>query len=136
MPTGANMLNFYLNWMPSINNYYVKTRNGVFLSKAGRHARQSGIELINQQLGDIETILHDIHLSVVCYPPNNRSYDIDNRLKPILDTLQDSRVIGNDSQVQQIAVYRGSVVTNGAIYIVIREAGFIIPNTAQGRALI
>jgi crossover junction endodeoxyribonuclease RusA len=130
------MLNLYLNWMPSINNYYVKTRNGVFLSKAGRQAKQSGIELINQQLGNIETILDNIHLSVVCYPPNNRSYDIDNRLKPILDTLQDSRVIGNDAQVQQLAVYRGSVVKNGAVYVVIREAGFIIPNTDQGRSLI
>jgi crossover junction endodeoxyribonuclease RusA len=122
--------------MPSINNYYIKTRNGVFLSKAGRHAKQSGVELIAQQLGNIETIVNDIHLSIVLYPPNNRSYDIDNRLKPILDTLQESRVIANDVQVQQLAVYRGEAVKNGACYVVIREAGFIIPNTGQGRALI
>jgi crossover junction endodeoxyribonuclease RusA len=130
------MINLYLNWMPSINNYYIKTRNGVFLSKAGRHAKQSGIELITQQLGNIETISYDIHLSIVLYPPNNRSYDIDNRLKPILDTLQESRVIVNDAQVQQLVVYRGSVVKNGASYLVIREAGFVIPNTDQGRSLI
>jgi len=130
------MLNFYLNWMPSINNYYVKTRNGVFLSKSGKQTRQRGIELIQSQLGDIETILYDIHLSIVLFPPNARSFDLDNRLKPILDTIQESGVIANDSQVQQIAVYRGCVVKNGAIYIVLREAGFIIPNTEQGRSLI
>jgi len=136
MLTGLKMINLYLNWMPSINNYYVKTRNGVFLSKSGRLSQQSGIELINQQLGNIETITSNIHLSIVLYPPNNRIYDIDNRLKPLLDTLQKSRVIDNDAQVQQLAVYRGSVVKNGAYYLVIREAGFIIPNTDQGRSLI
>jgi crossover junction endodeoxyribonuclease RusA len=122
--------------MPSINNYYVKTRNGVFLSKTGRASRQSGIELIQGQFPGIESIQYDIHLSIVLFPPNARSFDLDNRLKPILDTIQESGLIENDKQVQQLVVYRGQVVKSGAVYCVIREAGFIIPNTGQGIALI
>lgn len=130
------MINFFLNFMPSINNYYVKTRNGMFLSKSGRACRQSGIELIHSQLPNFDTIDYDIHLSIVIYPPNKRMFDLDNRLKPILDTMQESGLIYNDSQVQQLVVYRGEIVEKGAIYAVIREAAFIIPNSEQGRRLI
>jgi crossover junction endodeoxyribonuclease RusA len=130
------MISFYLNFMPSINNYYKKTRNGLFLSKSGRAARQSGVTLIHEQLSPIDTIDYDIHLSLVLYPPNKRLFDLDNRLKPILDVLQESGLIYNDAQVQQLVVYRGVPVEKGAIYAVIREAGLIIPNSEQGRALI
>lgn len=122
--------------MPSINNYYVKTRNGVFLSKSGKQSRQSGIELIQSQLGDLKTIEHDIHLSIVLFPPNARSFDLDNRLKPILDTIQESGIIVNDSQVQQLAVYRGQKTDQGAVYCVIRESAPIIPNNKAGLSLI
>ena len=108
----------------------------MFLSKSGKQSKQSGIELIQSQLGDIETILYDIHLSIVLFPPNARSFDLDNRLKPILDTIQESGVIANDSQVQQLAVYRGQVIPKGAAYCVIRESALIIPNNKVGLSLI
>lgn len=122
------MLNFYLPWMPSVNNYYVKTRNGIYLSSSGRKAQQSGIEMIIQQLPDIRRIEYDINLAVVLFPPNARQFDLDNRMKPIQDCMQKSGLIIDDSQIVQLSVYKGEPVKSGLVYCALREGAPILKN--------
>jgi crossover junction endodeoxyribonuclease RusA len=45
-------------------------------------------------------------IEMLVYPPDNRVRDLDNVQKAILDALEHSRVFENDSQIDEIHVYR------------------------------
>ena len=98
---------FFLPFPPSINSYYTKTRNGVYLSKRGRSFQASGILLIREQLGDHPQIDFPIHLSIILYPPTKIARDLDNYIKPIQDCIQNSGLLYNDCLVNQLEVFRG-----------------------------
>jgi Holliday junction resolvase RusA-like endonuclease len=51
-------------------------------------------------------------VTILLHPPDYRDRDIDNLVKPMLDALEKAGVYENDSQVDAIAVVRGSVGRN------------------------
>ena len=127
---------FFLPFPPSINSYYTKTRNGVYLSKRGRSFQASGILLIREQLGDHPQIDFPIHLSIILYPPTKIARDLDNYIKPIQDCIQNSGLLYNDCLVNQLEVFRGAITLKGSCFIRIREAGPILCNDSGSRELI
>ena len=54
-----------------------------------------------------------LSLEIVLWPKDKRKYDIDNRIKALLDSLQDAGVFDDDEQIDQINVYRGDGVISG-----------------------
>lgn len=54
--------------------------------------------------------------------PDHRRYDIDNRLKALLDALVDAHVMKDDSMVDKIILERGPVVPGGMVRVWIQEA--------------
>jgi crossover junction endodeoxyribonuclease RusA len=127
---------FFLPFPPSINSYYTKTRNGVYLSKTGRCFQSSGILSIREQLGDHPQIDFPIHLSIILYPPTKISRDLDNYIKPVQDCIQNSGLLYNDCLVNQLEVFRGEITPKGSVFVRIREAAPVLHNTAEDRALI
>jgi crossover junction endodeoxyribonuclease RusA len=127
---------FFLTFPPSLNSYYTKTRNGVYLSKRGRCFQSSGIILIKEQLGDHPIIDVPIHLSIVLYPPDRKSRDLDNYIKPIQDAIQNSGILVNDNLVNQLEVFRGEITPKGSVFVRIREAAPILRNNSGSRELI
>jgi len=128
---------FFLTFPPSINRYYSKTRNGVYLSAAGRAFQTSGILFLREQLGDHPLIDYPIHLSLILYPPDKRSRDLDNYIKPVQDCIQNSGLLINDYLINQLEMFRGySQTPKGSVFVRIREAAPILQNTAEERALI
>jgi len=129
-------IDIFLPFPPSINSFYSKTRNGLYISKKGSAFQQAGILSIKEQLGSIDIIDYKVHLSVVLYPKDKRVRDLDNYLKPLLDTITKSGIWMDDSLVDQLAIYRGAITSSGSCFVRIRAAAPILHNTSEHRALI
>ena len=95
-------MNFWLRIKPvSANAYYQAVRGRVIISEAGRNQK----EYIHNFLRSNNAIKIEgnIELSVVCFYKDNRTRDIDNVLKPLIDCLKDV-CFGDDSLIQKITI--------------------------------
>lgn len=91
------------------------------MSKAGREYKQAVAEYIASgdfpKFGDKR-----LSISMVIWPRDRRVFDLDNRLKSVLDSLQDAGLFNSDSQVDELSIYRGSqIVPGGSIKVMIEE---------------
>lgn len=118
---------FYLDFPPSVNNYYVKTQRGLFISQKGRKYRAATAEAINGQLPDV-TISDPMLVEVILHVPDNRKRDLDNYMKSMLDAITQAGLWEDDSLIHQLHIYKGQVVKpKGAVFIRISDAGPLIP---------
>jgi crossover junction endodeoxyribonuclease RusA len=58
---------------------------------------------------------------MVLFPRDKRKIDIDNRIKCVLDALQDAGVFDDDFQVDELSIVRGKTIKGGAIRVLIEE---------------
>lgn len=58
-----------------------------------------------------------VEVTIRLFPPTNRSYDVDNRVKPTLDSLTKTGLWLDDRYVRRIEVIEGEAVKNGAVAI-------------------
>jgi crossover junction endodeoxyribonuclease RusA len=91
------------------------------MSKAGREYKQAVAEYIASgdfpKMGDKR-----LSVSMVVWPRDRRVFDIDNRIKSVLDSLQDAGLFDDDSQIDELSIYRGSqIVPGGSIKVMIEE---------------
>jgi len=124
-----------LSWPPSINHYWrhvpFKTRTGKTIVKAlisapGRaYKRQIAAEIAQRSCEGKKRMTGQfsgrLRIDVVLCAPDRRNYDIDNRLKPLLDALVEARVMRDDEQVDLLTVRRGPVVQGGMVKVWIQE---------------
>jgi len=91
------------------------------MSKAGREYKKAVAEYIADN--DFPKFGNKrLAINMVVWPRDKRSFDIDNRIKSVLDSLQDAGLFDDDSQVDELSIYRGShVVPKGCIKITIEE---------------
>jgi len=101
-------IQFYLPFPPSINKYWVRTRVGMKRSKHAVLYQAEALSDLNDQIGHIEPIGGKIMVSLVLFPPDKRRRDLDNFNKPVLDSLVHFGLIVDDSQIDQLFIYRGS----------------------------
>jgi crossover junction endodeoxyribonuclease RusA len=132
----SNKLEFFLPFPPSINSFYSKTKNGVFISKVGREYQTCGIGLIREQLPAFERLEGKLRMVVVLYPSDKRIRDLDNYMKPLLDTITKAGIWQDDSLVDQLFIYRGSIVKPGSVFVRICETSLIIENNTLSRAVL
>jgi crossover junction endodeoxyribonuclease RusA len=81
-------------------------RGRIIKSKIARQWLSEAIQTLLRQKTHA-TITHDIFLHIVIYPKTKARQDIDNRNKGIMDVLQESGVIKDDSQVKKLLVEFG-----------------------------
>ncbi len=124
-----------LSWPPSINHYWrhvpmrmrsSKTIVKALISAPGRaYKRQIAAEVAQYSCRDGKSKLGlfdgRIRIDVVLCAPDRRRYDIDNRLKPLLDALVEAHVMRDDEQVDLITVRRGPVMAGGMVRVWIQE---------------
>jgi crossover junction endodeoxyribonuclease RusA len=115
-------IELFLPFPPSINSYYVKTRNGVFISASGKAYHKRVLEDIKEQCGPMKPISIYVHLSVVLFMPDKRKRDLDNYMKPLLDSLTRCAFYEDDSLVNQLFVYRGAPQLCGSVFIRVSDA--------------
>lgn len=123
---------FYLPFPPTVNNYYVKTQRGVFISQKGRKFRDQTAESIHMQLGAAELPANTkLLVEVILYPPDKRKRDLDNYMKPLLDAITQTGLWEDDSLVDQLFIYRGEPLTSGRVFVRISEAAPILPQNYE-----
>ena len=112
------MLIFDLPFPPSVNTYWRKFRNIMVLSQAARDYKQAVAEYVIEnkvpKLGDSK-----LEVTIWLYPPTKRSFDIDNRIKAVLDSCQDAGIYEDDSQVDVLMVQRGKILKGGKATVMI-----------------
>ena len=111
---------------PTVNNYYVKTRNGVFISQKGRRFRDHVADMVNAQLGGLELGEARLHVTVCLHPPDKRHRDLDNYMKALLDAITHTGLWEDDKQIDQLCIYRGEVVKSGSVRMEIAPAGPVL----------
>ncbi len=119
-------LEIHLPWPPSVNHYYVHAKNGMFISKKGKEYRASVKDYIYEQCGRLK-ITEQIMVSSILYPPDARTRDIDNYNKCMLDSVSDAKLWIDDSLIDQLFIFRGSVCKYGKVVLFIEDAGIVIP---------
>lgn len=143
-------LKLELPWPPSINHYKsigatVKTKSGKIYQKRYNSKRTTAyfyeVYMLSKKihLEEGTKFFQDATISlgatVYLYPPSSRRYDIDNRLKVLLDSLVHARIIADDSQISRLYVEKmGILDANGRVLVdlyELSESG-VIKNAKSG----
>ena len=119
------MLSLVLPWPPSTNHYLRHVGTKILISAAGRQFRRAVAECCLLQLVGIPRPLETrLALVVFLYPPTHQLTDIDNRIKPLQDALQQAMVYVNDAQIDEIHLYRREIIAGGKAEVRIVEYAY------------
>jgi Holliday junction resolvase RusA-like endonuclease len=58
-------------------------------------------------------------VTILLHGPNRRVFDLDNRAKAILDSLQRAGVYADDEQIDRLTLVRGDIVKGGLAVVTI-----------------
>ena len=111
---------FELEYPPSVNHYYVRTKKGMAIGKPGRLYRKTSIVNLRQHQNHF-TKNQRLAIVINVFPPDKRKRDLDNLLKCCLDSIQYSLVFPHDNQLDLITVIRREPVEGGKLSIWLRE---------------
>ena len=104
---------FVLPFPPSANGLYRVFRGRTIVSKQCREYKKTVIAIM-EELGLADEQLEDrLRVYIELHAPTRRKYDLDNRLKVLMDSLQASGFMVDDEQVDSLRVDRGVIVTGG-----------------------
>lgn len=120
-------LTYTLPWPPSVNHYWrhvvINGRPRTLLSKEGREFKQAAVgAVLQQRRGPSAPLSGRLAIAVTLFPPDRRCYDLDNRLKAVLDSLTEARVWEDDRHVKIIHLEEGVIVKGGACRVYIAPA--------------
>lgn len=120
-------LTYTLPWPPSVNHCWRRVLIGgkprTLLSKEGREFKQAAVgAVLQQRRGPSAPLSGRLAIAVTLFPPDRRRYDLDNRLKAVLDSLTEARVWEDDRHVKIIHLEEGGIVRGGACRVCIAPA--------------
>jgi Holliday junction resolvase RusA-like endonuclease len=101
-----NKIELHLCLPNSLNNHYVTTRNGRFISSKGRAFRREVLECVQKQIGFAPKIDFRVNLSVFFVMPDRRVRDLDNFMKSLCDALTEAEVWKDDGLVDEMHLFR------------------------------
>ena len=107
-----------LPFPPSVNTYWRNFRGRMVLSQKGRDYKQAIAEYVSEnnvpKYGE-----QKLKITMILQPRDKRKIDIDNRIKCVLDSLQDAGVFDDDFHVDELHVMRGEQVKGGKLLLTI-----------------
>lgn len=105
---------------PTVNKMYRRVGSQVRLTKKATAFRINVVADIWEIHGTIpDTITGGVVVDIAVFFPNTNEQDIDNRVKPLLDALEAAKVFKNDSQVNQVRVYRAGIRKPGGVTVTV-----------------
>ena|SRR3990167_4324665 len=108
-----------LNWPPSVNHYWGRNGNRMFISAFGKAYRQEVWAAFKQDYPGTKPITDRLHVRILASPPDNRKRDLDNILKSLLDALMHSGIFTDDEQIDALEIYRTKEKNNG-VHVVVK----------------
>jgi crossover junction endodeoxyribonuclease RusA len=107
-----------LPWPPTVNSYWRSVGKAVLISRQGREYRQTVMRLaLVQRFPRLKDAR--IRMEIEARPPDRRQRDLDNLLKSVNDSLEAAHVFDNDGQIDDLRIWRGPVVKDGELHIVV-----------------
>lgn len=107
-----------LPYPPSMNTYWRNFRGHTVLSKAGRLYKTAVAECVVEQnvpkFGDKR-----LEVTLWLYPRSKIVTDLDNRLKAVLDGLEEAGVYTSDGNIDILMIQRGPIRKGGGIDVMI-----------------
>lgn len=107
-----------LPWPPTVNHYYTVARNRKILSENGRNYKAYAVScMMAQGVPKLREEDRPFGISIIARPPDKRRRDLDNILKPLLDSLVDYGAIPDDWMVDDIRIQRMNPCKDGQIEV-------------------
>jgi crossover junction endodeoxyribonuclease RusA len=103
---------------PTNNTYYRNFRGRMVLGQKGRDYKKYVQEYVAMHnLPKFGT--NRLGASITVFPADKRRWDLDGRLKGLLDALQDAGLFDDDSQFDRIYICRGVIKKGGGCTITV-----------------
>lgn len=106
-----------LPWPPSINTYWRRHGHIIHVSNAGKKYNKLVVAVVRGR----KPFKGSMSVTINLYPPDKRRRDIDNSIKVLLDCLTKARVWLDDSQIEELHVYRCQRIVSGQVQVEIKE---------------
>lgn len=123
----------YLPFPPTLNSYYGCNKNVKYVRSAGKKYKQDVRSSIVEQLRCGFTQRCPINIELIFHMPDDRTRDLDNFKKALLDSCTRDFSDGweglweDDGQIDQDFSYRGATIKGGLVIMKVNPAGPIIP---------
>jgi len=104
-----------LPYPPSVNRYWRKVGNRMLISKAGRDYKRLVCRATRGLLA--QPMRGPLSVAIQAAPPDNKTRDLDNLLKAPLDALKSAGVYLDDSQIDEIHLYRVDQIAGGLLSV-------------------
>lgn len=114
------MISLTLPFPPSANAYIRHAGHRHYFSKQAAKFRADVAEIMAAER--IKPLTGRLSVSVRLFAPTKRRYDIDNRIKALLDAMEGC-CYADDEAIDSIDVVRGPVQKGGAVKVVILSDG-------------
>lgn len=112
-------LTLTLPYPPSVNTYWGFKGHQRFLTTKARQFKAAvahEVSLTSTRFGSSR-----LELIIALYAPDKRIRDIDNILKPLLDSLVQAGLFDDDSQVDMMTITRKEPVRGGQTIVVVKS---------------
>jgi crossover junction endodeoxyribonuclease RusA len=101
-----------------MNMYWRHFRGNTVLSKAGKEYKTAVAEcVVAQEIPKFGT--KRLEVTLFLYPRSKVVTDLDNRLKAVLDGLEEAGVYDNDAQIDVLMIQRGEQRKGGGVDVMI-----------------
>jgi crossover junction endodeoxyribonuclease RusA len=99
------MITIELPWPPSANTYWRRNSGRYFISKRGQEYRNFVCNVC-YPYKDFFVAEDRLRVKIKAFPPDKRKRDLDNLFKSCLDSLQNSGLYVDDSQIDKLSIER------------------------------
>lgn len=106
-----------LPFPPSVNKYYRNVGGRMVISREGRTYRKTVCSLLRDRCD--EPLDVGLEVSILLHAPDRRHYDVDNRLKGLLDSMEHAGVYVNDELIVKLTVEKRDPVRGGKTVVTI-----------------
>ena len=107
-----------LPFPPSVNTYWRNFRGHMVLSKAGREYKAAVADYVATH-NVPKYGAQKLKITLILQPKDKRKIDLDNRIKCVLDSLEEAGVFDDDFHIDDLHIMRGQQVKGGRILVTI-----------------
>ena len=111
------MIKLSLPFPPSVNHYWGQFGKQRFIGKKGKEFRLAVAEACLEE--EVQALDGPLSVHITLCPPDKRTRDIDNVIKPLLDAMEHAGCFENDNQIVELHIMRKDVQKGGSCVVLL-----------------